>query len=82
MDETKRQKLYKQIFENLEIKRVGDEFFVENLLPHQVWLELSVGERQSLGQMFKNKVKSNEIDNVKHINPNKKQKNKYRKTKK
>lgn len=80
MDETKRQKLYKQIIEKLEILRVDDEFIVENLLPPRVWEKLTDGERRALGRMFKNKVETKEIDNVELLNS--KGKNKYRKTKK
>lgn len=43
------------------IRRVGDEFYLEELFNEEVWSILSTGQKRALGYLFNNEVRTSEF---------------------
>lgn len=75
----RRADLFYQLINELDNLLVNDEFMISDMFKGFVWKKVSKADRLWLGRQFLNKVKNNEVKNIKIMEKTSSNKQMYKK---
>ena len=75
----RRADLFYQLINELDNLLVNDEFMISDMFKGFVWMKVSKADRLWLGREFLNKVKNNEVKNIKIMEKTSSNKQMYKK---